>query len=514
MRTLALALAGIFSTTTLLAAPAAAKPAKPEEARVAEHYKIEPALTPPGIDAQVGGLDAFPDGRLVAAFHHGQIGIFNPKTQDWKIFAQGLHEPLGVLAEKDGSVLVMQRPELTRLKDTTGRGVADTYETVWDDFGLTGNYHEFAFGPVRGPKGQLYVALNVASNGASVREEIRGEWNPIGVPREQFYSDWKKVGKAAGRMYSRVPWRGWVMELDPATGTATPFASGVRSPDGIAFDGRGNLMVSDNQGDWRGSSELFIVKRGGFYGHPASLVWRADWDGTDPLKVPVERLNQLRTPAPIWFPYGSFANSPTQMVLIPKTPAWGPFGGQMLIGEMNAPKLLRILPEETDGVWQGATVAFIATETLKRGLHRFVFIGDTLYAGRTHLSWAGGEGISTVRPTGKFPFDPLDMHVTPKGFRFDFTEPLAPSATDPALWTARRYTYAYHSAYGSPEMEKADVVPTKITLSNGGRTATVELPEMKPDFIYDFDLVKLKAASGATPLNPRIAYTLRRVPKS
>ena len=500
-------------TTTAFAAPKEKKKQESAGAGIGQFFTVTPVLTPPLVDPQVGGMDATADGRLVVAFHRGEVGIFNPKTQDWKIFAQGLHEPLGVLAEKDGGILVMQRPELTRLRDTTGSGVADSYETVWDDFGMTGNYHEFAFGPVRGPNGKLYVALNVASNGAPIREEIRGAWSPVGVPREKFYSDWKSVRGSVGRMYSRVAWRGWVMEVDPVTGVGTPFASGMRSPDGINFDSRGNLLVSDNQGDWRGTCELFIVKRGGFYGHPASLVWRKDWDGTDPLKVPVARLNELRTPAAIWFPYGSFANSVTQMLTIPKTPAWGPFGGQMIIGEMNAAKIFRMLPEEVDGVWQGATVAFIDSAEIKRGLHRFAFIGDTLYAGRTHLSWAGGEGISAIKPTGRIPFEPLTMRVTPKGFRFEFTETLDPSAGDVALWSARRYLYAYHPAYGSPEMNKEDVKPVRVKISTDRKTADVELPDMKVDIIYDFDLSKIKSATGAVPLNPRIAYTLRRVPK-
>jgi hypothetical protein len=185
----------------------------------------------------------------------------------------------------------------------------------------------------------------------------------------------------------------------------------------------------------------------------------------------------------------------------------------MLIGEMNVPKILRILPEKVDGVWEGATVAFIDSPLIKRGLHRFAFIGDTLYAGRTHLSWAGAEGISSIQPTGKTPFDPLDMHVTPHGFRFDFTEPLAADSTDPSRWPASRYYYLYHADYGSPEIEKTAVLPNKVTLSNGGKTADVELPEMKLDFLYDFNLSNLKSASGSTPLNPRIAYTLRRIPK-
>ena len=493
--------------------PSAGDKPVPAKDRVPSFYKIDAVPMPPGINPQIGGMAATPDGRLVVAFHHGEIAYFTPKGAVWKTFAEGLHEPLGVLVDNDGSLLVMQRPELTRLRDTTGSGVADTYETVWDGFGMTGNYHEFAFGPVRGPNGKLYVALNLGSSGDTVHEEIRGEWKDIGLPRSEFFGEWKKVSKLAGRMYSRVPWRGWVMEVDPSTGIGTPFACGFRSPDGINFDGKGNLLISDNQGDWRGACELFVVERDGFYGHPASLVWRKDWDGADPLKVPIERLDKLRTPAPIWFPYGSYANSATQMVQIPKIKAWGPYGGQMMIGEMNVPKLLRILPEKVDGVWEGATVQFIDSALIKRGQHRFAFVGDTLYAGRTHLSWAGAEGISTIQPLGKTPFDPLDMHVTPHGFRFDFTEPLAADSADPALWPASSYYYLYHADYGSPEIEKTQVLPTKVTLSNGGKTAEVELPEMKLDFLYDFDLSTLKSASNDTLLNPRIAYTLRKIPK-
>lgn len=482
------------------------------DAKVAHYYQIERVPIPIGVDPQIGALATLPDGRLVACFHHGEVAFYDRKSGGWQIFAEGLHEPLGVLPENDGSLLVMQRPELTRLRDLDRDGVADQFETVWDGFGMTGNYHEYAFGPLRASNGKLYLGLNLASNADTVREEIRGAWNPIGVPREKFYTDWKRVLSEVGRMYSRVPWRGWIMEFDPATSKALPFACGFRSPDGLAFDAQGNLLVDDNQGDWRGTNELHVVKRGGFYGHPASLVWRDDWDDSVPDQLPLEKLNALRTLPAICFPYGTYANSPTQIVVIPKTAAWGPFGGQTLVGEMNSPRLLRVLLEETDGNWQGACVALLETEALKRGLHRMTFAGDTLYLGRTHLAWAGGEGLAALKPTGRAPFDPLNMRVTPRGFRFEFTEPLAESCSDPARWAAQRYFYAYHPAYGSPEMEKAAAVITRVILSNQGRTAEVELSEMKVDFIYDFDLTELESTAGARLLNPRIAYTLRRVP--
>ena len=478
-----------------------------------DYYAIEKLMMPLGVGPEIGGLDAFPDGRIVACFHHGEVGIYNPKDKTWKIFAEGLHEPLGVLIEDEKHILVMQRPELTRLTDDDGDGVADKYETVWDGFGLSGNYHEFAFGPVRAPDGKLFVGLNLASQGDTVFKEVRGQFSPIGIPREQFYTgNWKKDGKDAGRMYSRVPYRGWVVQIDPKTGEATPWACGFRSPDGLGFDAEGRLLVDDNQGDWRGSSELFVVMRDGFYGHPASLVWRKDWDGRVPLEVPIEDLNKLRTPAAVWFPHGIFANSPTQIVTIPKTKAWGALGGQVIVGEMNSAKILRTMLEEVDGTWQGALVTFIKEDTLKSGVHRMVFVGDKLYVGHTHLSWAGGEGITALLPKAKLPFEVQDMKITPKGFRFTFTEPLDEASAIQELWDATRYTYAYHSNYGSPQLEKAEVDVTSVKFSNNDRTAEVEVNELKPDLVYDFDLSKLKSSKGVVLLNPRIAYTVRRIP--
>jgi hypothetical protein len=492
-----------------LALPALAAPPKPSPAA---HYAVREVPTPAGVDPQIGGLCALPDGRIAACFHRGEVGIFDPVRQEWSIFAEGLHEPLGLLAEADGSLLVMQRPELTRLRDTDGDGKADLHQTVWDGFGLTGNYHEFNFGPARGPDGRVYLGFNTASNGAGVFPEVRGEWSAIGVDRARVVNEWGKARGLIGRMYARVPYRGCVVAVDPVHGRAELVATGFRSPDGVGFDAAGRLLVSDNQGDWRGTSELFVVRPGGFYGHPASLVWRPDWDGREPLKVPVDELNRLRTPAAVWFPHENFANSPTEPVAIPRTPAWGAFGGQTLIGEMNNARLLRLMIEEVDGVAQGAAVALLQDQRLKNGLHRLLFRGDDLWIGRTHLSWAGGEGLAVLTPTGAPCFDVADIRITPEGFRLRFTRPLAPSAAAAASWKINRFTYHYHAAYGSPRVGQVTLAPTEVRLSAAGDEAALTLPERRVDHVHEFDLSGLADAAGERVLNPRLAYTVRRIP--
>jgi glucose/arabinose dehydrogenase len=473
-------------------------------------YKVSQVKGPQGVDAQVGALAALPDGRIAVAFHRGEIGVYSPESKAWNIFAEGLHEPLGILPEADGSFLVMQRAELTRLSDTKGGGQADRYDTLWDGFGMTGNYHEFAFGPVRQASGKLLVSLNLASSGDTVFKEVRGQWLPIGLERSEFYGDWKKNGKLAGRMYSRVPWRGWVMEIDPKTGEATPYASGFRSPDGLGFDAEGRLLVSDNQGDWRGTSELFVVQKDGFYGHPASLPWRADWGNQPPLEVPVETLDKLRTPAAVWFPHMSYANSPTQMVRIPEGPAWGAFAGQIVIGEMNVPKLLRVTLEQVGGMWQGACYPFIECKELEKGLHRLAFAGDKLWLGRTHLSWAGGEQLAYVEATGKQPFDALEIKARKGGFLVRFTKPLDSTAADAKLWNIRRYRFAYHVEYGSPELEQEWITPVSVKIGSDGMSAELQLAELHENFVYDFYFDRIRSASAEEVLNERAAYTLRK----
>jgi hypothetical protein len=443
------------------------------------------------------------------------VRIYDPQSQHWQKFASGLHEPLGILEDHDGSLLVMQRAELTRLRDSDSDGVADEYPTVWDGFGITGNYHEFAFGPARSPAGKLMIALNCASNADTVFREVRGPWLEVGLEREKFYSpDWKKLSAQAGRMYSRVPWRGWVIEFDPTTGTAAPFACGFRSPDGIGFDEAGNLLVIDQQGDWRGTNQLHVVERGHFYGHPASLPWREGWNEGDSVKLSIDRLQELRTQPAIQFPYGRYANSPTQPVVIPHTPGWGAFAGQVIVGEMNSPRLLRAWTERVDGVWQGGCVALLDTPALKRGINRLAFSGETLYVGRIHMAWAGDEGIGTVQPTGKLPFDPIDAKITSKGFQFRFTQTLSSGAADPANWTGERYNYAYHSTYGSPELNKSALQVTAVRLSADELSAEVELEGLEAGFIYDFDLRKVKSKNGEQLLNPHVAYTANRLPRS
>lgn len=471
----------------------------PEE-EAAQSYIIETIETPEGLTAEVAALDFLPDGRLAAAFMRGEIMIYDPKTKEWKLFANGFHEPLGMLVVDETEMLVMQLPELTRVKDSDGDGLADEYETVYDGFGMTANYHEFTYGPVKDKKGNLYIALNAASSGGGIAEEVRGEFNPDG----------KGVARA---MFSVVPYRGWILKLQP-DGTVVPFASGFRSPNGLVLDDNDNLFVTDNQGDWVASSPLYHVKEGHFYGHPASLVWDKGWDKGDPFEWDKDSLDNLRDKPAVIFPHDVIANSPTQPVVVRKGMNMDHFLGQFIIGEMNTERLVRVMLEEVDGVIQGATTIFIEGEGLRKGNNRLAIGPDgSLWTGQTDHGWLGDRGIQKITATNRVPFDIKDIKLKKDGFELTFTKPfVVPEGFELAdLFKISKYNHHYHAKYGSPRINEADVSIKNMTVAGRNSKLTIETGELEEGFVYEITIDSLYSeGSQDTMTNKIIAYTLKK----
>ena len=472
-------------------------------------FSIDRIALPPGIDPQIGGIDTTPGGNLAMCFHRGEVLLHDPEAGTWQRFAEGLHEPLGLLAESESSFLVMQRPELTRVSDTDGDGMADLYETVFDSFGMTGNYHEFAFGPTRDREGNLYLSLGTASNGAGIRKEVRGRWSEIGLAREHMLNGpgWGKFRGRAGRMYARVPYRGWVLKVSPDGRKWWPFASGFRSPEGLGFDKDGRLYVTDNQGDWLGTSKVFHVREGQFHGHPASLVWTEGWT-REPLKVPVAELDRMRSPAMGLFPHGELANSPTEPHMIPKG-VFGPLGEQMLIGEMNHANLVRFLPDPVGNISQGAAIPFLRTGALGRGNHRMTFTPDgSLWIAKTHLLWAGANGLVRIRlkkDAGEFLA--IDrVKLLDRGFALGFTQPVDAAVLQGVK--VRRHTYKYHQGYGSPKVDDKDVPCAVTEVSTTTRTCVVKVGDLKEGYLYTISLPGVKSTQGKPLLGESVYYTL------
>lgn len=449
-------------------------------------YVVEDFPSPEGARLEVGGLGFLPDGRLVVSTRRGQVWILaNPLVDDvaqarWSLFAEGLQEGLG-LAVADGELFVLQRGELSRLADADSDGVCDRIDTLTNGWGLSGNYHEFAFGLPVDRDGDFVVTLNVAF--------LDPHW-------------WHGQ--------SIVPWRGWALKVS-RDGDVRPWAHGFRSPCGVGTDADGEVFVTDNQGDWVASSPIYHLVEGGFYGHPASLDWTEQYRSTatrasDEVPPPVPR-----RPAAIWIPYG-WSRSTGNLVADTSGGAFGPFEGQLFVAELTNGKVLRAGMERVHGDLQGWIVPFLDGVG---SVCRVAFGPDgSLFCGRTNRGWGGrppSDGLARVRWTGAVPFEIERVHLTDDGFEVSFTEPVA-GAPPPEAVELVQYRYNYWWEYGSPEVDHTRVAVEDARLLPNGRTLALRAPALEPARVARITLPELVAVDGSPLVHREVAYTVNQMP--
>lgn len=462
-------------------------------------YTVQTIDIPKHITLGVGGLAFLPSGDLLISTREGEVWRHRPGTDQWNLFADGLHEALGLYVDrKTSEVWVMQRPELTKLVDEDGDGKADLYQTVNAGWGLADNYHEYAFGPVRDAAGNFYGTLNTSLSWPGWAGSDR--WD-IGRVHDS------KMGRSS-------KYRGWSFQVTP-DGKFVPWSSGLRSPCGIGMNRLGEIFYTDNQGDWNGSSSLQQVVKGRFHGHPSSLMDHPDFAGKDLNAISVEDYAKLRTLPAVWFVHGDLANSPGEPVFDETGGKFGPFKDQIFVGDQTRANLMRIQLEKVNGQYQGAIYDFI--DPVYCGVVRNVFGPDgSLWIGETGRGWTsiGGKmfGLERVRWDGKtLPMEIEKLHLTKTGFQVTFTKPVdAVEASKAASYQVKRWHYLYRAEYGSPKADLKDVNVTAARLLNDGRTVELELP-LEKEHVFQIGVKGVTAKDGSALTNDTGWYTLNQL---
>lgn len=484
-----------------------------------DFFKIMKVPAPEGTILEVGGLCMLPNGVLAVTTRRGNIFMVeNPTSQQpyFREFAAGLHEVLGA-TYKDGALYVVQRGELTKLVDTDMDGKADVFETIYA-WPLSGNYHEYSFGPKLAPDGSFFVTLN------------------LGFPPDWWHPK------------SFVPYRGWALNITDK-GVVTPWAAGFRSPSGISMID-GELWYSDNQGDWVGSGSIMPIKKGGFMGHPASLVWsnlpnsplkltqdqffaknnpRIEFDKNGEPFKPQNMVNEeyrtladakkdipeLQLPA-VWLPHGILGISNSEIVKIPEG-VFGPFAGQLLVGDQGQSMIDRVFVEKVNGEYQGAAWAF--RSGFQSGIVRLAWLPDgSLIAGETNRGWgsAGEEtmGLQRLVWNDKIPFEMRAIRAMPDGFEIEFTKAVDKKlAEDLASYSVESFTYKYQGVYGSPPVGSLKCKVTGVKVSDDGLKVRVVVGNLRKNFIHTITLDGvLDRAHHLNLVHPTAYYTLNNIP--
>jgi glucose/arabinose dehydrogenase len=492
--------------TGLILAGSVLHAADPKES---DYYPITSFQTPKDTALEVSAIELLPDNKLSVGTRRGEIWTVTgadsePSNVKYQLFASGQHEVMG-LAYKDGWLYETNRYEVARLKDRNGTGRADVFETVCDKWGVSGDYHEYAFGSRFDKNGDLWVLLCLT-----------------------------------GSFTSQAPFRGWAVRVKP-DGEMVPTCSGIRSPGGIGFDADGEVYMTDNQGPWRGPCDLLHLIPGTFQGHPGGNMWyskapnmgprpvdpipeafasakkKGDKTHVDPDRIEAERkrIKEFVPPA-IQIPYVKMGNSSSFIVCDLSKGKFGPFQKQLFIADQSHSIVSRAFLEEVNGVKQGAVFPFL--KGFKSGLigGRMNDNGQ-LFAGGSDRGWGakGGQPFSFERVdwTGKVPFEVQEMRIKPDGFELIFTEAVDPkTVADLASYTARQFTYAYREEYGGPEVDEVIPKITKATVGADNKSVRLTFDKLIQGDIHELHFDGVRSAEGLPVLHPVGYYTLNEIP--
>ncbi len=464
-----------------------------------DFYKMIRFDIPQEIVLEAGGIELLPGGKLAVCTRRGEIWMVDrpfgnsPTDPTFNRFAHGLHEVLGI-AWRDGWLYATQRGEVTRMKDSDGDGKADIFETVNDDWQITGDYHEYAFGSKFDHEGNIWVVLCLTGS---------------------FSSDCK--------------YRGWCLRITP-DGKSIPTCSGVRSPGGIGANASGDMFYTDNQGPWNGTCGLKHLIPGKFVGHPGGNKWYElpevkaamgvrpqDPESGRRFMAEAARIPEYE-PASILFPYGKMGKSASGIVCDTTGGTFGPFQTQMFVGDQSDSTVMRCFMEVIDGHYQGACFRF--REGFGSGSLGMLMTDDgSMFVGGTNRGW-GSRGskagsLDRVVWTGKVPFEIQEMRAKPDGFELLMTEPVDPvTAANASSYTMETYTYIYQSQYGSPEVDQTHPKIMSASVSDDRRHVRLIIDSLKAGNIHELTASGVRSAQGQPLLHNEAWYTLNRIPES
>ena len=447
----------------------------PRKSESHEFYSFEKLPLKKEWEMLVTGMDWLDKDRLAICTWTGSIYIVSGLTANnitVNKALDGLNEPMGLL-QHNGKIYVSQKPELTEILINKSNN-STTLTQVSSDWGYSGHYNAFSYGPVLDRDGNF----TLANAGHS------GRWD--------------------------MKFMGWGIKLNK-NGTMSGISSGFREPNGIGTYGPNrDIFITDNQGHWTAVCELNHLRPNKYFGRPAATP--------DPKKLYKGRSNF--TPPAVWFPY-SLARSVSGISEI-KDESFGPFKGQLLVGDFQNAIVTRVFLEKVKGEYQGAVFPFL--KGFSSGVNRLSFgPNGKLYVGGLQKTWAcvapDSASLERVTYNGKTPFEILRIEAKNNGFLLSFTKPIKTNSADPENFDISQFRYAYHANYGSPRYSQQGIknrqtnLSIKSTsLSRDRKSLHINIEGLKEGYVTEFRCFDIQNDEGVDLLHDTFHYTLNRIP--
>lgn len=476
------------------------------------------AILDPAYQMQDGSAPKDPFGRelvfepLGIEFFKGQAfvstrtaGVWKVVDNQWHLFAEGTYESIGMVVNSESDIVIGEKPGLTRLIDKDGDNWSEKRINLTDQFRFTGDYHEYLHGPIK-HDGKYLFTLNLGNQVAGMYK-AGGAW----------------MGTVGGL-------RGWMLSCDE-DGNTEIYANGFRSPAGLSLSPKNEIVYTENQGEYVGTSKIFKVQKGKFYGNPTGLLDIPGLNVNSP-ETKWDAVKDKRERPLILLPQGMVMNSPGSTEFLTEKFTFGPFENQMFLGDQTKSNIYRVDTEVIDGLEQGVVMPF--AEKLKSGAMRLRFdpADSSLWIGQTGRGWgaSGGKEYALQRIV----FDPKakvnalkTVRVKKEGFEIHFTQPQE-KTDDFGSITCSSWFYSNSQEYGSAQRglrnekilsstwnEDKTICTISIENFHVPEKETDPVPNSSPDVrVYLIDLQKTPFAQKSVPQFAKAYYTLRKIPQN
>ena len=433
-------------------------------------------VRPENFQPRVGAMDFLPNGDLLLSTWdslgalYRLSGLEANDRNEVKItrIASGLAEPLGMKVV-EGEIYVLQKQELSHLIDRNGDGLIDTYNALCANFGVTADFHEFSYG-LEFLDGYFYANLGLAMRLMGHERQHPDRGRTIKISQDGRYE--------------------WVNQ-------------GLRQPNGIGQNLKGELFITENQGRWVPACKFIHVQEGSFEGCRLSLK---DSLPNLPMRLPA-----------VWLPQDEIGNSPGN----PLPMLHGPYKGQMIHGEVTHGGIKRVFLEQVNGAYQGCVFRF--SQGLEAGINRMVWSPDScLYVGGIGMNgnwgWQGKQyGLQKLRFNGMIPFEMLSVSAKPKGIAIEFTQELDSAGVNllKKKLLIEQWRYEATERYGGDKLDQERLAFGELSLSEEGKTLFIPLSQMKSNRVmYILLPVDLKSKNGSTLWSGEAWYTMNKMRKS
>ncbi|MDQ3002168.1 MAG: hypothetical protein M3Y08_13025 [Fibrobacterota bacterium] len=393
--------------------------------------------------------------------------VTNSQTGDaskitYSKFASNLNEPLGVTV-MGGEIYLLQKDQLSLLPDKNNDGIADEVRKVASGWTVT----------------QPTVSLEFAM-GMVYRDSV-------------FYGG---LATNWGLHETQTDERGCVVQMSVKSGGYTPYACGMRTPNGMTLGPDDEIFVTENQGNWVPSSKLLHIKKGHFYGVHKTIPGFFD--------------KEPETPPAIWMDHGSIGVSPTQPVYMKS----GTFKGQMIAGDIVWGTLQRYFLEKVGGEYQGAIFKFsggleAAANRIVQGPDGALYVGGIGTQEWGGWDWSGRNfGLQRMAPNGKTTFDLLAVRsMGSTSMELEFTTPVGNGADVAANYQVKQWFYVPELTYGAGKQATENLTVKSVKVSTDKLKVTLEITGMKLKNVVNIKLNGVNSSTGTAPWTTETWYT-------